>query len=131
MRATSRGQGNFRRACEWRCTRADSDPPAASARSACSRWAGVATRAERCRYVASRGSRQKSAGAITRADSRTHAGGAACEWVCQAGAATLLHVHARPGAKHAAIVGEHGGRLKIAIDAPPVEGKANEALVAY
>jgi hypothetical protein len=35
----------------------------------------------------------------------------------------------RPGAKLAAVVGVHGARLKIAIAAPPVEGKANDALL--
>jgi len=51
--------------------------------------------------------------------------------VRQAGDAALVHVHARPGAKNAAIVGLHAGRLKIAIDAPPVDGRANDALVAF
>ena len=29
------------------------------------------------------------------------------------------------------IIGEHAGRLKIAITAPPVDGKANELLVSF
>ncbi len=43
----------------------------------------------------------------------------------------LLYVHARPGAKNAFVAGVHGDRLKIAIDAPPVDGKANEALIEF
>lgn len=40
-------------------------------------------------------------------------------------------LHVQPGARRNAVVGEHGGRLKLALQAPPVEGRANEALVAY
>lgn len=46
-----------------------------------------------------------------------------------------LSVHAQPGAKKAAIVGIYGAgnaaQLKIAVHAPPIEGRANEALVAF
>jgi uncharacterized protein (TIGR00251 family) len=81
--------------------------------------------------VASRRGRRQPADALGRADSRTQAAEVAREWARQAGSDTLLLVHVRPGAKTAAVVAEFGGRLKIAIDAPPVDGKANEALVAY
>ena len=40
----------------------------------------------------------------------------------------LLDVHIVPGAKRSSIVGMHGDRLKIALKAPPVDGKANKAL---
>jgi len=43
----------------------------------------------------------------------------------------LIAVHAQPGAKKSAVAGLHGGALKIRIAAPPVEGKANAALVAF
>jgi uncharacterized protein (TIGR00251 family) len=40
-------------------------------------------------------------------------------------------VRAQPGAKRSAIVGLHGDRLKVAVQAPPVDGKANAALLAF
>lgn len=46
-----------------------------------------------------------------------------------------LAVRAQPGAKKAAIVGVHGegdaAQLKIAVQAPPIEGRANEALITF
>lgn len=36
-----------------------------------------------------------------------------------------------PRASRCAVVGVHDGRLKVALDAPPVDGKANDALVAF
>ena len=65
------------------------------------------------------------------ADSRTHVDDDSRAWARQAGPDTLLHLHVRPGAKVAAVMGPHNGRLKIAIDAPPVEGKANAALLEF
>lgn len=40
----------------------------------------------------------------------------------------LIHVHARPGASRTALVGTHGDALKVAVQAPPVENAANEAI---
>ena len=40
----------------------------------------------------------------------------------------LLKVHAQPKASRTAIVGIHGDSLKIAVQAPPVDSAANEAL---
>ena len=51
-------------------------------------------------------------------------------WLIVRNSDVLIDVHAQPGAKRSAIVGEHGGRLKIAITSPPVDGKANSALSA-
>jgi len=46
-----------------------------------------------------------------------------------------LAVRAQPGAKKTAITGIYGGgataQLKIAVHAPPLEGRANEALMAF
>jgi len=46
-----------------------------------------------------------------------------------------LPVRAQPGAKKTAIVGVYGegaaAQLKIAVQAPPVDGRANSALVAF
>jgi hypothetical protein len=46
-----------------------------------------------------------------------------------------LAVRAQPGAKKTAITGIYGegatAQLKIAVHAPPIEGRANEALIVY
>lgn len=51
-----------------------------------------------------------------------------------AGGVTLA-VRAQPGAKKTAIVGLYGegdaAQLKIAVQAPPIEGRANLALIAF
>lgn len=41
----------------------------------------------------------------------------------------LVSVRAQPGARKNAVVGEHGGALKVAVTAPPEDGRANAALV--
>src|SRR2546430_17019813 len=43
----------------------------------------------------------------------------------------VLSVRVHPGAKRNAITGLHAGAVKIALNAPPVDGKANEALIAF
>ncbi|MBI5153855.1 YggU family protein [Candidatus Poribacteria bacterium] len=40
-------------------------------------------------------------------------------------------VTVQPGARKSAFLGLHGGRLKIALQAPPVDGKANDALIGF
>jgi uncharacterized protein (TIGR00251 family) len=42
-----------------------------------------------------------------------------------------LEVHVQPRAKKSEVAGAHGDALKIRIVAPPVEGKANAALIAF
>lgn len=43
----------------------------------------------------------------------------------------LLRLHIQPKASKSRIVGLHDGCLKIAVAAPPVEGKANKAVVKF
>jgi uncharacterized protein len=44
---------------------------------------------------------------------------------------TLLRVHAQPRASRNALVGVHGDALKIAVQAPPVDSAANEAIQEF
>lgn len=52
-------------------------------------------------------------------------------WARRDGADWLLDLHVQPGARQTAVVGEHGGRLKLKIAAPPVDNKANAHLLAW
>jgi uncharacterized protein (TIGR00251 family) len=54
------------------------------------------------------------------------------EWFRQAadGGITLT-LHIQPGARKTEFAGLHGDALKIRLAAPPVDGKANEALVKF
>jgi len=47
----------------------------------------------------------------------------------ESGATFAVKVH--PRAKKNAITGELGGALKVALTAPPVEGRANEACIEF
>jgi uncharacterized protein len=40
----------------------------------------------------------------------------------------VLPVRAQPGARKTAVLGEQGGALKVAVTAPPEDGRANKAL---
>jgi uncharacterized protein len=46
------------------------------------------------------------------------------------GEALLVDVHVTPRASRSAIQGVHDSRIKVALDAPPVDGEANAALIA-
>ena len=42
-----------------------------------------------------------------------------------------LKIYLQPGAKKSEICGRHGDFIKIKVQSPPVDGKANEALVDF
>jgi uncharacterized protein (TIGR00251 family) len=42
----------------------------------------------------------------------------------------VLAVRAQPGARRAGVQGEQNGALKVAVTAPPEDGRANQALLA-
>ena len=52
-------------------------------------------------------------------------------WLRQGDRQTTLTLHIQPGAKKTEVAGEHGDALKIRLAAPPVDGKANVALIAF
>ena len=53
------------------------------------------------------------------------------EWWHAGNGRTLLTLHIQPGAKKTEIAGLYGDALKIRLAAPPVDGKANAALIAF
>lgn len=57
--------------------------------------------------------------------------GAGTPWLARTPTGWTIAVHVQPGAKHSAVAGEHGERLKIRISAPRIEGRANAAIVAF
>ena len=54
------------------------------------------------------------------------------DWFRQAADGRItLTLHIQPGAKKTEFAGLHGDALKIRLAAPPVDGKANEALIKF
>jgi len=52
-------------------------------------------------------------------------------WVREAPGGVILEILVQPRASRTRVIGEHDGRLKIQLAAPPVDGEANAALVAF
>ncbi len=52
-------------------------------------------------------------------------------WLKSVPGGVELLVLVQPRASRTKVVGEHDGRLKIALAAPPIEGAANAALIAF
>ncbi len=52
-------------------------------------------------------------------------------WLREANGRTTLTLHIQPGAKKTMLSGVHGDALKIKLAAPPVDGKANAALISF
>lgn len=52
-------------------------------------------------------------------------------WYRRSGETITLALHIQPGAKRNEMAGLHGGALKIRLAAPPIEGRANEALLKF
>jgi uncharacterized protein (TIGR00251 family) len=52
-------------------------------------------------------------------------------WLRKDGDDVVLSLHVQPGAKQTEVAGAHGDALKIRLAAPPVDGKANAALLAF
>lgn len=53
------------------------------------------------------------------------------EWYRRNGEVVTLTLHIQPGAKRTDVAGLHGEALKIRLAAPPIEGRANEALLKF
>ncbi len=52
-------------------------------------------------------------------------------WAREGAGGAVLELLVQPRASRTRVVGEHDGRLKIQRAAPPVDGEANAALVAF
>ena len=57
--------------------------------------------------------------------------GAQPAWLSGQSPRWTLLIRAQPGARVGEAVGEHGDAIKIKVVAPPVDGKANEALLRW
>jgi uncharacterized protein (TIGR00251 family) len=55
----------------------------------------------------------------------------AAPWAHDASGGVLLEILVQPRASRTRAVGEHDGRLKVQLAAPPVDGEANAALIEF
>jgi hypothetical protein len=53
------------------------------------------------------------------------------DWYRCTGEVITLTLHVQPGAKRSEISGLHGDALKLKLAAPPIEGRANDALLRF
>ena len=53
------------------------------------------------------------------------------EWCCAVAGGIRLALQIQPNAKRTEVAGCYGDLVKIRLHAPPVEGKANDALISY
>ncbi len=53
------------------------------------------------------------------------------QWYRINGDIITLTLHVQPGARRSEVTGLHGEALKLKLAAPPVEGRANDALLKY
>jgi uncharacterized protein (TIGR00251 family) len=51
--------------------------------------------------------------------------------LCVRGGGVLLQLSVTPNAKRTAVDGLHDGALRVRLAAPPIDGRANDALVAW
>jgi uncharacterized protein (TIGR00251 family) len=49
----------------------------------------------------------------------------------EAGDGIVVRVHVQPGASRTSLVGRHGDAIRLRVAAPPVGGRANDAVVAF
>ena len=52
-------------------------------------------------------------------------------WCKEYGDGLRIAVHVQPNASRSEVIGEIGGALKIRLNAPPVDGKANDTLECF
>jgi uncharacterized protein len=52
-------------------------------------------------------------------------------WARRTADGWALALHVQPGAKRSQVAGLHGERLKLRVAAPAVDGRANDALIAF
>lgn len=52
-------------------------------------------------------------------------------WLHESAEGVIVTVHACPRASKTAVQGLHGAALKIRLNAPPVDGKANQTLLEF